>query len=253
MLALMPSQQPTGPRAQDFQKISELVNKFVINTVHLMNTFASTCETRLNAAARTMQRIECQTTLLEYKLDSIDRDPATVTTGDADAKGKIGSGPSSGPGSVPAITAGPSGGAGRNNGKAGANLPLPKGRKTAPPMPDKGGRNELPVPGSKGPPAPPGAPPVPPPPPPIAPGAPPLIGTPPPPPPMPTSAGLTVRTHPRLAGYFKMAQAGVAVVAVKAKMKADGHNPDWFDNPNMPSPLPPIKKGAKPSVDGDSD
>ena len=118
-----------------------------------------------------------------------------------------------------------------------------RGGKNVPAMPDKSGKGAgaPPPPRAGGPPLPPGVTAAPPPPPPIAPGAPPLLAAPPPPPPMPTTAGLTVRTHPRLAGYFRMQQAGVAVVAIKAKMRADGHNPDWFDTPDGPSPLPAVK------------
>jgi WASH complex subunit CCDC53 len=55
---------------------------------------------------------------------------------------------------------------------------------------------------------------------------------------------VTVKTHPKLAGYFKMADAGVPVVAIKQKMQVDGYDPSWFDTPDAPSPLPnaPPKK-----------
>jgi hypothetical protein len=225
-----------GPRPQDFQKIRELINKFIVNTAHLMNAFAATCEDRLAVAARSMHRVECQVALLEYKLDSIDRE-----NGEDAPKGAVSSGATKGgaAGGPAAITAGP--GAGGAAGKGKLNLPLPGGRLTAPKMPAGSRAKELPVPGAGGPPVPVGLPALPPPPP-IAPGAPPLIGAPPQPPPMPMTAGLAIRTHPQLLGYFRMQQAGVAVVAIKAKMRADGFNPDWFDTPDAPSPIPAPKK-----------
>lgn len=226
---------PLTQKAQDFQKVAELINRFAVNTAHLMNSFAADCDVKLAAVARQLQRVEAQVQLMEYKLDSLDREDGG---GPPKASGADAGSPTAGSPSGPAPAALP---APSQLARRGANLPLPGKGVHAPPMPSKGGAAAPPAPNAGGPPLPAGVAPlaIQGPPKQIAPGAPPMpAGSPPAPPPMPVAAGLTVKTHPRLAGYFRMAEGGVPPAAVKARMAADGFNPAWFDTPNAPSPLP---------------
>lgn len=231
-------------RVRDFQRTVELVNKFIVDTMQMMNRFAADCDRKMALVARQLHHVEAQVVLLEYKLNSIEGDAATPKRqkeevapepAPAPPPRHSGGGPPPMPG-VPAIAGPP--------GMPGTLLPPHMQHGAGRPMPP-------PMPGQNGPPLPPGVtmmqaqpaqgalmlvPGVP--------GAPPPMpgmGAP-PPPPMPVTAGLTVRTHPRLSGYFRMQSAGVPVAAIKAKMQADGYKPEWFDTPDMPSPLPAVKE-----------
>ena len=222
----------TTQRGSDFQRTIELVNKFTLSTVQFMNRFGATCETKLFEVGRTLERVEAQVVLLEYKLDSIDGDG--VLPSSSSARNNEGVQEVVKPAALLAITGPP---------------------KNPPPIPGMGGPqppqmvgfgggasgHPPPIPGSKMPPLPAGfsaplggplalMPPPPP------PGGAPLAGfTPPPPPPMLFNA-VTTRQHPKLNGYFRMHEAGVAVGNIKLKMQVDGHNPDWFDTPDAPAP-----------------
>ena len=219
-------------RNADYQRTVELISKYAVSTLQFMNRFSATCESKILSVHRQLERVEAQVVLLEYKLDSIDSGGGPQPSSSDK--------PSSN--SAPAITSGPPP-------MQIAGLPTP-GKGVQPPMMNGfggGPGGPPPPPGSKMPPPPPGVAPM------SAPqGPPPLPGAPPPgfvpPPPPPPMAGgpgaMTMRQHPRLQGYFKMQEAGVPVAAIKKKMEVDGHNPDWFDNPNgsAPTTLPPPKQ-----------
>lgn len=98
-----------------------------------------------------------------------------------------------------------------------------------------------------------GAPPAPP-----APGAPPPPPTqdeaPPAPPPEEEKPANPVSKDPRFARFFKMLQVGVPEPAVKNKMRAEGLDPSFLDNPDAPAPPESSKKSDSDSDDfGDSD
>jgi WASH complex subunit CCDC53 len=226
----------------DFQRTIELVNKFTLTSVQFLNRFGAHCEKKLLTINRQLQRLETQVALLEYKLDSIDRDDDDDES-PAPAPAK--------PAAPLAITSGPS--------NASAPPPPPRQAKQPPPPPGMsgpvapqmpgfgasaptpampGGKMPPPPPGMSGPPRPVGAAP------PLALMPPPQLGqapagfSPPPPPPMQlgVSAEKQMRNHPRLQGYFRMLDAGVPPVAVKQKMQVDGLNPVWLDTPEALAP-----------------
>jgi WASH complex subunit CCDC53 len=217
-------------RNADYQRTVELISKYAVSTLQFMNRFSATCESKILSVHRQLERVEAQVVLLEYKLDSIDSggapQPSSSEKVSSSSPPAISSGPPPmqiggppGKGSQPPMMSGFGGGPG--------GPPPPPGSKMPPPPPGvaQGGANQ-------GPPPPPGAPP-------------PGFIPPPPPPPMAGGPGaMTMRQHPRLQGYFKMQEAGVPIAAIKKKMEVDGHNPDWFDNPNGPAPttLPPPKQ-----------
>lgn len=244
---------------KDFQRTAELVNKYMLSTIQFMNRFSASCEERISRASRQLQRVEVQVTLLEYKLDSIDNDSPSLR-GKKDAAEKeqlaITAPPNTGAPPPPGIT-GPPPPPGVGTAPT-SQIPLPPGVRgpNAPPAPPNAGRQQPPPPpGFKQPPLPPGmagqgalaimGPPI----------LPPNAAMPPPPPPPPPLPGgqASVRTHPKLAGYFKMQEAGVTVSAIKDKMKADGYDPAWFDTPDAPAPLPaaPAKDPKQTLYDSD--
>lgn len=249
-------------RNADFQRTTELINRFTLSSVQFLNRFAAMCDEKLYNANRALQRLEVQVKLLEVKLDSAeDADGARPAASSGKAP-SAGSGIAAAP-SVPAITAGPPApvAAGKAPGPPpppGARVPLAitAGKNAPPPMQGFGGRGASGVPpppsrgvggSSGGPPLPPDY--TPPPPPMGAPGGAPHApvlpmgsmpppGFMPPPPPMPLGAsrGNTMRNHAVLQGYFKMLDAGVPRSAVEARMQGDGHNPQWLSTPDAPAP-----------------
>lgn len=250
--------QARGQRDADFQRTVELVNRFTVTTVQFLNRFAAMCEEKIQSANRALQNIEVQVKLLEVKLDSTeDSDGESPVPKTAAPSAKVNA--IAAPAAPLALTGGPSA------------PPPPQARGGPPPPPGfnppnrghqpppmsgfvQGGNMPPPPPGSnvRQPPLPPGVAPqgaapvgqllalAPPP----VPGQPPPGFTPPPPPmPMGTNINNLARNHPRLAGYFKMQDAGVPVAAIKAKMQSDGMNPAWLDAPDGPAPagIPPLK------------
>lgn len=255
-----------GAPPRDLQPVIELINKYIVSTAQLTNRFAAFCDQRLSTVARQMYQVECQIKLLEYKLDStVKEDGHQQTTPAAPAKPKPTAAEKAavaGAAAAPAAT--------RNMASAGGSPPSmpPKppgfGGPQIPHMPGQQGRAAPPPPpgaARSGPPLPPGAMPsaggmnfaagsaMVPPPMPLSIGGPPplpmLLAPPPlppgPPPPTGNFASFTIRTHPKLRGYFSMQQAGVPAAAIKAKMQADGYKPEWFDTPDSPSPIPTPK------------
>ena len=257
-------------KPKDFQRTVELINKYILSSTQFMNRFAAACDAKLGQASRQLQRLESQVTLLERKLDSIDGDgaPAPKETAAASPPLAIENRPAGAPGLPPGVSA-PNGPPPPPGMKAGGGKPppLPPGVAApraiaAPPMANgKGPGGPPPPPGARQPPLPPGVSaaggggpqPLALMPPPMPNGAPPPGAPPPPPPPMAAAAGTATRNHPKLAGYFKMQDAGVPVVAIKQKMQSDGYNPDWFDNPDGPAPLPAISVSANGRTEYDSD
>jgi WASH complex subunit CCDC53 len=228
---------------------AELVTKFVVSTTQFINRFAAVCDRKLGETHRKLQRLEVQIVLLEKKLDSADAEappPPAMEQAKPEPVKQIGGGP---PGvASPKGIAPPPGVMSRKG------PPPPPGiaaKSGPPPPPGLAGRKQPPPPPGvhSGPPLPPGAlvlggpkGPAPPPPPGVGmappPGAPPIGFIPPPPPPRPIGGGMTVRTDPRLAGYFKMLDVGIPISAIKAKMQKDGiPDPNVLDTPDAPSPL----------------
>jgi hypothetical protein len=261
----------TGPKARprDFQRTTELVCKFIVDTTQLLNRLSAHCDEKLQKVSRDLQRFEVQLRLLEYKLDSIDEEEGRAANAAEDRKAareqraadrdaaraeadeakqaareaRAQGGGAAGGGGAVAAAGGPRL-IGAPPGTAGGNAP--------PPMMQGGryGPGNVPLPGQagKGMPLPPGFQQG-------APGAPggAVVAVPPPPPmsrivaqppPMPQSAGLTARKHPKLKGYFEMLDVGVPVQAVKARMQADGMKPEWLDAPDIQSPLPAMNAQA---------
>jgi WASH complex subunit CCDC53 len=263
----------SGQKPKDFQRTVELINKYIINTTQFMNRFVAAVDVKLGNTSRRLQRLECQVILLEKKLDSIDAEGASPVRKETTSSPlAIADKPSAG--APLAITGGPNlppgvappGGAppppmAKSSGKVPPLPPgvqAPKALAAPPPMKTAGGAPP-PPPGVKQPPLPPGvsAPGAPGAPlmlmPPPVPGAPPPGSAPPPPPPLASGAATATRNHPKLAGYFKMQEGGVPVVAIKQKMQADGYNPQWFDTPDAPAPLPAVVPNKNGKTEYDSD
>eukprot|EP00758_Cryptobia_borreli_P001673 Tbor_TRINITY_DN2436_c0_g1::TRINITY_DN2436_c0_g1_i1::g.2570::m.2570/K18463/CCDC53; WASH complex subunit CCDC53 len=202
-------------KAAEFQRTTELINKYTISTLQFINRFSATCEMKILSVNRQLERLEAQVILLEYKLDSIDGGRNSREKDNATGAG-IGAPPAMQL-TAPAMF-------------TGSSAPTP------PPMAGFGSSGAVPPPpGSKMPPLPPGV---------VAPSTMPPPGAPPPgfvpplpPPQMANGPGkYTIRQHPRLQGYYQMQEAGVPIVAIKMKMQVDGHNPEWFDTPDAPAP-----------------
>ena len=226
-------------RTADFQRTIELVNKFTLSSIQFLNRFGAQCESKLLTINRQLQRLETQVTLLEYKLDSIDRD-------DDDDDGQPAAKPQPKASAPLAITSGPSAPPPPMATKKQPPPPPGMGGPVAPQMPGFGGGGSAPpMPGGKMPPPPPGfGPPRPGGAAPLALMPPPQLGqapvgfTPPPPPPMQLGVSVEkqMRNHPRLQGYFRMLDAGVPAASVKQKMQVDGLNPQWLDTPEALAP-----------------
>ena len=244
MLTVVPTSSNAAPQCQtkpqDFQRMVEMINKFTLNTVDLTNRFAHDCDVKLGNIARTLYRLECHVTLLEFKLDSIENEKGEKVDRPVRKKKEE---------AVAPVTRGVIGAPPGMGGAGAGNQPPPMGAghgRNAPPPAPGAGVNQPPLPPGVAPPMPGMIMP-----PPGPPGAPPRPDKPAMPPPMPTTSGFTVRTHPRLQGYFQMAAANIPAVAIKAKMAADGYKPEWFDTPDMASPLP--ASAAKKITEFDSD
>lgn len=263
-------------RPRDFQRTTELIGKFIVDTTQLMNRLAAHCDEKMQKISRDLQRFEIQLRLLEYKLDSIDEEEGRMVQSAEDrkaareqkaaereekAEAAAQGGAAGGGGGGAAASAGSGGGGGAAPRTIGAPpgtrlaIGAPPGSKAGgahvPNMPQGGryGPGNVPVPGQvgvggKSVPLPPG----------VTAGAAAAVpvGPAPPPPPMtkivavppamPMSGGLTTRKHPKLKGYFDMIDAGVPVPAVKARMSSDGYNPAWLDTPDAKSPLPTMSQ-----------
>jgi hypothetical protein len=255
-------------RQRDFGRTTELINKFIVDTTQLLNRFAASCDVKLHHLGRQMRRLEVQTALLEYKLNSVDNDEeggagAAAAAAAEAARQKREDEKAQRAAEREAAKAARSGAIGAPPGTRAIGAPPampgmpgtgPLALMPPPPMPGAAAGGAMPLPpGFAAPPQPGG----------IAgiaggaviplppglivgigavPGA---AAPPPPPPPMPMSAGMTNRKHPRLSGYFAMLQAGVPAAAVKGRMQADGHNPAWLDAPDAPATLPAMSANDK--------
>ncbi len=264
-----------GPKTKprDFQRTTELVCKFIIDTTQLLNRLSSHCDEKLQGISRDLQRFEVQLRLLEYKLDSIDEEEGRASVAAEDRKAarekaaeeraqakaeaaderagarenrQIGGG-----GGNAAVSGGGGGGTTKplmiTGGPPGFNqgpqVPQMPGGRYGPgnvPLPGQGGGKSIPLPPGHTAAA-------------SANNAGALAAVPPPPPmsriqaqppPMPMSAGITARKHPKLKGYFEMLDAGVPAAAIKARMQSDGMKPEWLDAADMPSPLPALSAQA---------
>ncbi|KAH9589420.1 WASH complex subunit 3 [Trypanosoma melophagium] len=233
-------------REEEFMRTADTVNRFLISTVQFLNRFAAQCDAKLFETSRSLQRLESLTALLEYKLNSVDNEFDETETSAA-----------------PFSAASPSSHT-QNVANNLGNLTITD-RNIPPPMPglltSVGNRHGPPPPpppssllhqqlNRQGPPPPPGvtierntsgvtvvpqisaiAGPSP-----VLLLQPPPGFVPPPPPPMPLLGGYTMSTHPRLRGYFDMLALRVPDVAIKAKMQADGYQPEWLDTPDAVAP-----------------
>lgn len=257
-----------GPksRPRDFQRTTELVCKFIVDTTQLLNRLSAHCDEKLQKCSRDLQRFEVQLRLLEYKLDSIDEEEGRAAEAAEDRKAtrerakeeRLAAKEEAQDSRQAAREArqlqSGGGGAGTGGGGGGKVLAIggPPGFNQGPSVPQMPsnarhhpGNMQVPGQGGKSIPLPPGvqaaqmaaaAAAVPPPPPMSK-----IVAA---PPPMPMSAGLTARKHPKLKGYFEMLEAGVPPTAVKARMQSDGMKPEWLDAPDLPSPLPSMNAQA---------
>lgn len=260
-------------RARDFQRTTELICKFIVDTTQLLNRLGAHCDEKLQRVSRDLQRFEVQLRLLEYKLDSIDEEEGRMAQGaedrktqreDAKAKREeaqeeaVAAREAAREAKLEQRAAGGGGGAGVGA-PPGTRLaigapPGTAGASGVPQMPGKGryAPGNVPLPGQAGGaggavPLPPGVS--------AGAGAAPNVGPAPPPPPMtkivaappmmPQAAGLTCRKHPKLKGYFEMLAAGVPAQAIKTRMQNDGHKPEWLDTPDFQSPLPAMSEAQK--------
>ncbi|ORC92486.1 uncharacterized protein TM35_000032390 [Trypanosoma theileri] len=233
-------------REEEFMRTADTVNRFVISTVQFLNRFAAQCDAKLFETNRSLQRLESLTALLEYKLNSVDDEFDEIE-----------------PTGAPFSALSPSPQTQNGSSGVGGNLGTLTilDRNIPPPMPglltsaDNRHRPPPPPPSHqqlqrRGPPPPPGvmiatnssgvtlvpqvsA---------VAGPSPVLLLQPPPgfvppqPPPMPLLGGYTMSTHPRLQGYFDMLALRVPIEAIKAKMQADGYQPEWLDTPDALAP-----------------
>jgi hypothetical protein len=266
----------TKQKPRDFQRTTELICKFIVDTTQMMNRLSAHCDEKLQKVSRDLQRFEVQLRLLEYKLDSIDEEEGRMVQSAEDRKAAreakaaereeqaAAAAESGGGGGGGGAGGAGGGGAGAARGAIGAPpgtrlaIGAPPGTKGAgsnvPAMPQRGGYTpgNVPVPGAPGAggksvPLPPGvtaagkgvvAAPPPPPPPPMTK----IVAA---PPPFPVTAGLSTRKHPKLKGYFDMVDAGVPAAAVRARMASDGYKPEWLDQPDAKSPLPAMSQAEQ--------
>lgn len=211
---------PNARRYAEVEAMLVPVNSFIISTSQFLNRLAQDCEQKILHVNRQLQRLEALVTLLEYKVHSVTDDEEGSRT------------------SVDRY----------NDGGCAEEATMAKARSASTSRlammvspPTRSSRDlEEQVSGMVGPPTkaarepPPGFTPVPVLPPLPMPSSP---AWPPPPPPLPLSGGLTLKSHPRLQGYYALAALRVPPEIVKARMAADGYNPDWLDTPFAMAPL----------------
>src|SRR3989338_5685268 len=73
-------------KPRDFQRTTELVCKFIVDTTQLLNRLSAHCDEKLQKISRDLQRFEVQLRLLEYKLDSIDEEEGRASVAAEDRK-----------------------------------------------------------------------------------------------------------------------------------------------------------------------
>jgi WASH complex subunit CCDC53 len=266
-----PSLSAVAEADADVQQLVQLVNRFVISSVQFLNRFAEECETKLIHTDEALQQLELQTQLLEHMLlssgamhgesdeeneghieEAEERDSDASSTlrrsdGCSDAaysyddasRGRSGhrrrrrrSHDSAG--SVRRLLPPPSAHRGGHGSSDMSPPAAPNAYRKGPSQPPPGvaravaaAQEEaaaraatlaivgapvlLPPPSSSEPPA--------------------------PPPPLELRPGrLSMRTHPRLKGYFELLALRVPAAFVKAKMQADGYQGSWLDTPDAPAP-----------------
>ncbi|KPA82667.1 hypothetical protein ABB37_02498 [Leptomonas pyrrhocoris] len=260
----------------DTQQLVNLVNRFVISSVQFLNRFAEECESKLIRTDAALRQLELQTQLLEHMLLSSGvvysegedgeeegeegrEDGAASTSRPSDAEGGSDDEDSEAAYAYDSDDHQHS----RRNRRRRRHRSRDRSsnsdsirRLPAPPGAYRGGASPPAAPGAyrKGPSMPPpgatraaaaaqeaaaarlatlaivGAP--------VLLPQPSESGEPPaPPPPLELRPGrLSMRTHPKLKGYYELLSLRVPAAFVKAKMQADGYQADWLDTPDAPAP-----------------
>lgn len=269
----VPSMSATAQADADAQQVVQLVNRFVVSSVQFLNRFAEECEAKLVRTDEALQQLELQTQLLEHMLlssgvafgegesaeeEEDDEAAETVSASqmsDKDEGYDESSEAAQSYGDCPRPRR-------RRRGRSSDGGGAPDEVRRLPPPPESHGDQRASqqrppaAPGAyrKGPPRPPAGAaraaaaaqeeaaaraatlaivgatvllPLP-----AASGEPPA-----PPPPLELRPGrLSMRTHPKLKGYYELLALRVPADFVKAKMQADGYQGAWLDTPDAPAP-----------------